>query len=166
MAVSTRFLAERSLLPDDRLAQAILELKSAGLASAPVLHDRLMTLTVEQLKTALADLGEAPRGAKESLARGLEATSSSELTDYLVAHHSAALELEWRVGIGAGKAARWDLDFAMLMGHRLCFSLDTSARLASGRRMTSIFKTDDCAVCHHPQEKLPPFHIGCRCTWM
>jgi hypothetical protein len=165
MAVSTQFLTERSLLPDDRLAQAILERKTAGLASAPVLHDLIMTLTSEQLKTALVDLGEVPRGAKESLARGLEAVDSSDLTDYLAAHHPVALELEWTVGIGAGKAARWDAEFATLIGHWLYFSLSTSAKLAGRGRMTYILKTDDCAVCHHPQKKLPPFHIGCRCTW-
>jgi hypothetical protein len=173
-AVTRQFLAERTLLPFDRLDRAIDELHGVGLAQVPTLTDRLATLTAAQLKQAHAAFGLTSRGTKPVLVAALAALEDVQVQVYLAANHPDALELELTVGIGAGKVADWFVAFAALTAHWFTVGLLPTARQVQdgGTDGWEIYKTDNCPVCrkapsrvprNRPHE-LPPFHIGCRCA--
>jgi hypothetical protein len=166
IAVARSLIAQRTLLPEDRLEEAMVELTAAGFAGTPTVQDQLMTLTVDQLKTALTVLGIAGRGNKGALAEALAGGDPEQLQGYMLANHPAAFATEWAVGLDADGTMRWLSSFAYLAWHWLTFSLSTTALIAiRGTKSPNILRTDDCVVCLHPTRSLPPFHIGCRCAW-
>ncbi|MFK4299553.1 hypothetical protein ABH924_004737 [Arthrobacter sp. GAS37] len=164
IAVTRKFLAERTLLPEDRMDSAILELTAAGLASTPTAAERLSSLTVEQLKVAMGVLEVAARGTKAALVKAIAALPDGQVNNYLMTNHPDALQCELTVGIGADKAAKWLVEYSTLMAHWLVFSL-TTARWTSveGNSPTEVLRADDCPECMNPKRAEPPFHIGCRC---
>ena len=173
-AVTRQLLAERTLLPFDRLDRAIDELRNAGLAQPPTLTDRLATLTAVQLKQAHIALGLTSTGSKAVLVAALTSLDDACVHAYLADRHPDALRPELNVGVGAGKAADWFLAYATLMAHWFTVGLLPTGRQVQdgGKAGWEIFKTDDCPVCrkapsrvprNRPRE-LPPFHIGCRCA--
>ena len=167
MAVTRRSLAERTLLPDDRLESALAELVSAGLAAPPNLADRMAILTIDQLKTMLGTFGIAPRGTKPAIVKAGCELPANEVVARLAEDYPAALEPELTVGLGVNKSAKWLADYAELMAHWLGSSL-TTARLhaTQGPHPAEIFRSDDCEACRHPARAVPPFHIGCTCSWL
>jgi hypothetical protein len=172
-AVTRQFLAERTLLPFDRLDHAIDELHNVGLAQVPTLTDRLDTLTAVQLKQAHTALGLTSKGAKPALVAALTSLDDTRVHAYLADHHPDTLEPELTVGVGAGKAADWFVAYATLMAHWFTVGLLPARQVQDGGTAGwEIYKTDNCPVCrkapsrvprNRPHE-LPPFHIGCRCA--
>jgi hypothetical protein len=166
IAVARALVAQRTWLPQERLENAMADLTAAGFAGTPTVQDTLMTLTVDQLKAALAALGLVGKGVKPKLVEALAAADPDQLRSYLLANHPEALAMDWWVGIESDGSELWLTDFAYLAGHWLSSSLATARLIATrGTKSPHIFRTDKCAVCQHPTKSLPPFHIGCRCSW-
>ncbi len=154
-AVTRAMLATRTLLPDDRLDQALNELAAVGLSATPTWADRLSVLTAAltaaDLKAAHLVFVLAGRGSKSKLVTGLSGVNETEVRSWLGQHHPEVLALEYTIGVGGGKSVDWLSSYAALAGHWLQFCLLTSAKPSNpayeGVTCWDILKADDCPYC-------------------
>jgi hypothetical protein len=179
MTASRDDLGARALFTPARTLVALEELAPHGLADqAPTLEDRLSQATAPEL----AKLG-VPYGVKngrrksETISRLLAGIPEADVWTWIESTNRAwAADDLVTIGLlGRSETVKWYTAFARLFAHSFQFQLYTDRDEADlttmGYSGWDVLKTDDCPVCRRAPkrvmaseaERLPPFHLGCRC---
>lgn len=173
-------LGAHSLLRPARVQAALDELARHELADrSPTVEDRLSKATMAQLAELRSAHGiRGARSKVETIRRILSSVPEDAVWDWMRSTDPVWVSDDVvAVGVtGGSEAVSWYEAFARLFAHSLQFQLYRQRDIASLQRARfpgwEILKTDDCPVCREgpnqvaasEPERLPPFHLGCRCA--